>query len=282
VNFSSDGRRIISGSGDDTVRIWDADTEVPPALQGHAGDVLTVAFSPDGKRVVSGSDDQTLCVWDAISGIKISAMRGHGSGVLSVNFSPDGRRVVSGSSDKTVRVWDATSGAQVFPEFRGHTNIVQKVIFSPNGSCIISRSFSEFLSWDAASGHRLQSIGLFDGSYADSIHFCAEGWVEDAVTNKRLSKLPTIISKSCNETHGRSLAIGTQNGRVFVMDFPPALFTSPDARYACEVENIDVNGGEIRIGDHSYDEDWVTVDFIGEADDVPDWTMTQRVDYLSD
>ena len=54
--FSADGKRIVSGSDDKTVKVWDADTgQETLTLKGHAGVCHSVAFSPDGKRIVSGS-----------------------------------------------------------------------------------------------------------------------------------------------------------------------------------------------------------------------------------
>ncbi|KIJ38365.1 hypothetical protein M422DRAFT_176825, partial [Sphaerobolus stellatus SS14] len=66
LGFSSDGKHIVSGSGDKTIRIWDAKTgeAVGEPLQGHKGTVWAVAFSPDGKHIVSSSDDQTIRIWD--------------------------------------------------------------------------------------------------------------------------------------------------------------------------------------------------------------------------
>ncbi len=65
VAFSPDGHRIVSGSDDNTVRLWDAATGQPigQPLTGHNAPVASVAFSPDGKRIVSGSDDHTLRLW---------------------------------------------------------------------------------------------------------------------------------------------------------------------------------------------------------------------------
>jgi len=65
VSFSPDEKRIVSGSGDDTVKVWDAESgQETLTLKGHLGGVTSVSFSPDGKRIVSGGGDQMVKVWD--------------------------------------------------------------------------------------------------------------------------------------------------------------------------------------------------------------------------
>jgi WD40 repeat protein len=112
VCVSPDGSRIISGSYDNTVRVWDAVSGAcVSTLEGHTGYVWSVCVSPDGSRIISGSDDKTVRVWDAVSGACVSTLEGHSNGVSSVCVSPDGSRIISGSNDNTVRVWDAFSSA---------------------------------------------------------------------------------------------------------------------------------------------------------------------------
>ena len=69
VIFSPDGSRIVSGSADNTVRIWNAVTgESEAELRGHSSGVTSVAFSPDGSRLVSGSNDMTVRIWNVVTG----------------------------------------------------------------------------------------------------------------------------------------------------------------------------------------------------------------------
>ncbi|KAN0107633.1 hypothetical protein V8E52_009952, partial [Russula decolorans] len=124
VAFSQDGKHIVSGSKDETIRVWDADTGdvVSGPFKGHTGSVFSVAFSQDGKHIVSGSFDRTIRVWDADTGDVVSgSFIGHTGSVFSVAFSQDGKRIVSGSEDNTIRVWDADTGDVVSGSFKGHT-----------------------------------------------------------------------------------------------------------------------------------------------------------------
>ena len=79
LSYSLDRRRIVSGSSDKTVRVWDAEagTELR-CLRRHKDPVYRVSYSPDGRRVVSGSADNTVRVWDAETGKCLEVIRGTG------------------------------------------------------------------------------------------------------------------------------------------------------------------------------------------------------------
>ena len=77
-----DGRRVVSGSSDNTLKVWDVATgQCVATLEGHSKDVWCVAMFPDGRRVVSASDDKTLKVWDVVTGKCVATLQGHRSGV---------------------------------------------------------------------------------------------------------------------------------------------------------------------------------------------------------
>ena len=78
VAFSPDGKTILTGSDDNTARVWDAASgQELLVLKGHDEWVRSVAFSPDGKTILTGSDDNTARVWDAARGQELLALKGH-------------------------------------------------------------------------------------------------------------------------------------------------------------------------------------------------------------
>src|SRR5258706_5483371 len=78
--YSPDGTRVVSGSNDKTIRIWDAKsgTVIGEPLTGHTSGVNSVAYSPDGRHITSGSTDSTIRIWDAETGTAVgNPLEGH-------------------------------------------------------------------------------------------------------------------------------------------------------------------------------------------------------------
>ncbi len=81
--FSPDGRQVLTGSADETMRLWDVETgKALHSFEGHTGAVFSVAFSPDGKLVVSGGEEKTIRLWRVAPEAVRSASRAAGAGGL--------------------------------------------------------------------------------------------------------------------------------------------------------------------------------------------------------
>ncbi len=100
-----DGDRVISGSDDDTIKIWNITTfpALVRTLEGHEARVSSVAIDVD--RVISGSWDHTIKIWNINTGECLQTLEANG-GVLSVAI--DKPRIVSGSDD--INIWDINTG----------------------------------------------------------------------------------------------------------------------------------------------------------------------------
>jgi len=90
MRYSPNGCYIVSGSDDNTIRIWNAETghAVGKPLEGHTRGVTSVAYSPDGRHIVSGSDDKTIRIWNAETGDAVGKpIEGHTKRVVSCLLS---------------------------------------------------------------------------------------------------------------------------------------------------------------------------------------------------
>ncbi len=161
VVFSPDGHRALSGSSDNTLRLWDLATgKTLRTFKGHWSSVNSVAISPDGRRALSGSGDDTLRLWDLATGKTLRTFKGHTDWVSSVAISPDGRRALSGSGgfDNTLRLWDLATG-KILRTFEGHKWRVSAVAISPDGRRAFSGSNDDTLRlWDLATGKILRTF----------------------------------------------------------------------------------------------------------------------------
>lgn len=110
-----DEKRILTGSRDETIRVWDLKKlQEIAVLQGHTEDVLHLAINSSGKHVASASYDGTVRVWSLNDFSLVKQFAVEKVRMLSVEFSQDGSMVFTGSSDGILRAWDIKSGEKLW------------------------------------------------------------------------------------------------------------------------------------------------------------------------
>jgi WD40 repeat protein len=163
VQFSPDGKRIVTGSYDNA-KIWDASSgKLLHSLEGLTSGPVSAEFSPDGKSIVTASRDNTAKIWDAASGKLLHSLEGHTLYVHSAKFSPDGKSILSYGRDNTAKIWDAASG-KLMHSLEGHTEMVILAEFSPDGKSVVTGSWDSTARiwivkiWDAVLGKKLHVL----------------------------------------------------------------------------------------------------------------------------
>jgi WD40 repeat protein/tetratricopeptide (TPR) repeat protein len=138
VSFSSDGKRLASGSKE-AVFIWDViNLKLLAKIKGN-DEIQCVSFSPDRKVIAAGTWGGTIHLWDAITYKSLAELKRHTSAVKSISFTLDGKMLASGSWDKTVCLWDVSS-QKLLGVMKGHTDYVDSVACSPDGKILASGS----------------------------------------------------------------------------------------------------------------------------------------------
>jgi len=131
------GKYILTGSTDNTAKLWDRNGHEITTFVGHQFTVYSVAFSPDGHAVLTASGDNTAKLWD-LAGNLSKTLSDHKNYVRAVAFSPDGKYALTGSEDKTAKRWDLASGKaeQTYP----HSQAVTSVAFARDGNSFLTGS----------------------------------------------------------------------------------------------------------------------------------------------
>jgi WD40 repeat protein len=170
-----DGKRAVSASSDNTLKVWDLETgRELRTLKGHSLPVIGVAVTSNGKRAVSASFDNTLKVWELESGRELRTLKGHSQGVYGASVTPDGKQAVSASEDNTLKVWDLASGREL-RTLRGHFARVSGVAVTPDGKRAVSASFDNTLKvWDLASGREQRTFEGHSG-YVSGVAVTPDG-----------------------------------------------------------------------------------------------------------
>lgn len=222
LNFTPDGRYIISAGGTNPKIVNAADGSLIRALTGSNPSNYDANFiAPDGSFFVSGSSNNVL-LRDINSGNTTRTLVGHNAWVSACTVSNDSRQVISASEDNTVRIWDAATG-NVIRNFstlvNGVSYRINSIIISPDNGYIAGIAGSRILVWSYSTG---QLIG---------------NWLSGAALDlQSLSYSPD----------SRLLATGSLDGKVYVWNVPAGtLFKEITLTYPVRKVQFSTTGNQL-------------------------------------
>jgi WD40 repeat protein len=254
VAFSPDGRRLASGSWDQTVKFWDVPTgQELSTVRSKMKGVQALAFSRDGHWLAAENSSDTVMLWNATTGREIHTLPSNkpldiaGSNWIprsarffrrySITFSPDGRWLASGVDDKTIRLWDVATGRMI-RDLTGLRRSVMYAAFSPDGRWLASGDDDKNIRiWDAPTG---QEIRLLSGhkKVIYAVAFSPDGrWLASASADKTvklwdvaagrevhtLTGHANIVTSLAFSPDGRWLATGSWDKTIKIWDVQTGL-----------------------------------------------------------
>jgi WD40 repeat protein len=200
VCLSSDNRWALSGSSDETLRLWEVATgRCLRTFEGHAATVESACLSSDNRWALSGSSDETLGLWEVATGRCLRTFEGHAADVYSVCLSSDNRWALSGSLDNTLRLWELATGRCV-RVLEGHASDVYSVCLSSDNRWALSGSHDETLRlWEVGTGRCLRTFEGHTGS-VDSVCLSSDNQRALAGSNDKTLRLWEVGTGRCLRT----------------------------------------------------------------------------------
>lgn len=222
ATFSPDGKYVLTGSDDETLRLWDAGTrrEIRKFEKPMSNITCTsfAAFAQSGGYSIAGCDNGCVYFWITQTG-NLAATWKMGDDVLCIAASSSGEFLLVGGKKKLGAVLVDIKTGEVVRKFRGHTDDVRSIAFSPDGkSCVTASDDKTARVWEIESGVCLRVLkGHTD--YVRAAAFSPDGEFVVTASDDKTVRLWRVSTGA---------AIRSFTGHS---DYVRAVAYSPDGRY---------------------------------------------------
>ncbi len=155
--ISRDRALLVTGSKDNTARLWEANTGKPVGSPlPHGAPVRAVAFSPDSRLVATGGEDCAVRLWDVATVTPFGPPLMHDAAIQWIAFSPEGQTLVAGSRDGLFTLWDAKSGKAMRRTGKAQTGATLNATgFRRDGRRVVTSSGKNTWLWDTTNGNQV-------------------------------------------------------------------------------------------------------------------------------
>ncbi|ETS83080.1 hypothetical protein PFICI_04956 [Pestalotiopsis fici W106-1] len=202
VALSRDGRKLVIGSLDRTVRLWEIDAEEPSGvLYSHSRKVKSIVTSPSGEYLASSDDDGAIGLWN-MSTRKLSWLEVQNGGSNRITFSPDGRQLASCSKvDRMTRLWDTATG-ECIQTIKSNRQMPD-ISFSPDGRQLALLSGDNIVELRDSSTLELQQTLISNQRYSSHFVFSPDGRQLALVSSFATIELWDVAKNENLQIHGK-------------------------------------------------------------------------------
>ncbi|WP_414589979.1 NB-ARC domain-containing protein [Scytonema sp. PCC 10023] len=235
LTFSTDGQMLISGSDDQTIKLWDINNG--QCQQTLFTNIWTTTLICRHQMLVSGSADQIVKLWDINNGQCLRTLQGHKGWIWSVVLSPEGQTLATCGADRNIKLWNVDTG-ECLKTLQGHEDIVCSVVFTHNGQTLISGSSDRTVRvWNLQTGECLKILQ----GHADSVWSVA------------LAMERSAVSVGVSEAKPKALASTKEIGmpqETYSSDYP--LLASGSADHTIKLWDISIGQVVRTLQGHRY------------------------------
>lgn len=184
VSFSADNT-LLSASVENTVTIWNTNSQQKLFDLVQADNVWEATLSPDGLRLAAGLDNGDIVIWDLATQKPLQTLSSTLNCISSIEFSPDGTRLAAGGSVEKpfcagggrVHIWDLAGGVENIPaplELQFDNRAIYHLNFSPDGQRLAASGSNGATVWEWATGKSVLTMTAHTG-YVNDINYSPDG-----------------------------------------------------------------------------------------------------------
>ena len=266
VVFSTDGKYLLSGSRDKTVKVWDASTGELLKTLNYDESVKTLAQNPKNFEFAVGGAvlHKKIKIWDASTGNVIRELTGHTKSVYAITYSPDGKYIASAGNtgENIVRIWNNADGKEI-KTLKGHTQGIISLAYSSDGRHIVSGSWDKTVKvWNASTGELLKTINT---GFDYPILALSDSYL--AVVSAKSQRSEDINIKIYTTSDWTLFFTIKDNSKK---DIITALDFSPDERYLVSASNKNVKLWNVSKNTKSHIRIFKNIGFVNSVVFSPD------------